>query len=127
MLKKKNAFTLVEILVVIGIIALLAAIAIPNLLRAKHSANESSAQSTLKSISTALENYFASNSLYPSNTSALLGVTPPYLNVDYFAGTHSGYSFTSVLSDYAYTITASPISSSAGAHTFTITTGGTLQ
>lgn len=121
-------FTLVEIMIVVGILALLAAIAIPNLVRAKIAANESSAQVTLKSISTALENYSVLNNVYPANTSNLIGATPPYLNVDYFVGTHNGYTFTSTtLTDYSYLITASPMNANAGTHTYTIATGGVIQ
>ena len=123
----QKGFTLVEVLVVIGIIALLAAIAIPNLVRAKVSANESSAQATLKSIATALENYATLNSVYPSATTALLGAAPPYLNTDYFIGVHNGYSFTTVLADYYYTVTATPVNNTSGTKTYTISTGGVLQ
>lgn len=120
-------FTLVEVMIVIGIIALLAAIAIPNLVRARVSANESSAQATLKSIATAMENYAALNNVYPTTTTLLLGATPPYLNVNYFTGSHNGYSFTTVLADYYYTVTASPLGTNSGTVTYTITTGGVLQ
>ncbi|MDP2654131.1 MAG: type IV pilin protein [Candidatus Omnitrophota bacterium] len=123
----RKAFTLVEILLVVGIIALLATIAIPNLLRSRLSANESSAQSTLKTISTALESYYVTNNNYPNNTNLLIGDVPPYLNKDFFVGSYSGYSYTSNLGDYYYTITATPVSASTGLHTFTITTGAVLQ
>lgn len=123
-----SGFTLVEVMIVVGILALLAAIAIPNLLRAKISSNESSAQVTLKSISTALENYSILNNVYPADTSNLIGATPPYLNVDYFTGTHNGYNFTSsTLTDYSYLITAAPVSANTGSHSYTIATGGVLQ
>lgn len=126
-MKTRKGFTLVEILVVVGILALLAVIAIPNLVRAKISANESAARATLKQVSSALENYAAINSIYPGATTALIGASPPYLAVDYFAGTHSGYSFTSDLGDYYYTITATPVTANSGTVTYTITTGAVLN
>ena len=114
-------------MIVVAIIALLAAIAIPNLLRSKVSANESSAKTTLKSIGAALENYYATNNHYPADTNALLGATPPYLNKDYFIGATNGYSFTSALTDYTYFITASPVTANTGTTTFTISTGAILN
>lgn len=124
----KRGFTLVEILIVVAIIALLAAIAIPNLVRARVASNDAMAKSTLKSISTALESYLVVNSNYPTATSLLLGVSPPYLNKDYFVGTHSGFTFGSNLGEYSYTITATPIAiHSTGSTTFTMETGGVLK
>jgi type II secretion system protein G len=122
---KKNGFTLVEIMTVVAVIALLAAIAIPNLLRAKIAANESSAQSTLKSIANALETYTISNGRYPSEMTSLIGAAPPYLSRDYFTGVYNGYTFTPVLNDYDYSVTAAP-SGSQGTTSFTISTGAVL-
>ena len=124
--KKLYGFTLVEIMIVVAIIALLAAIAIPNLMRAKVASNESSAQATLKTIANALETYTISNGQYPSETTSLIGAAPPYLNKDYFASTYNGYTFTATLSNYTYSITAVPSSSSTGATSFTISTGAVL-
>jgi prepilin-type N-terminal cleavage/methylation domain-containing protein len=124
--ERAHGFTLIEILVVVGIIALIAAIGIPNLLRARVSANEASAQACLKSISSALETYSIANGSYPPNTTALMTSNPPYLNKDYFTGVQSGYVYAANVASYSYSITATPETSNSGRVTFTMTTGSVL-
>jgi len=80
----KKAFTLIEIMIVVALIAILSSIAIPSLLRARITSNEAVAQATLKSISNALEMYYNTYNQYPLQTSLLLDNIPPYLNEDYF-------------------------------------------
>jgi type IV pilus assembly protein PilA len=69
-MKKQKGFSLIELLIVVAIILIIAAIAIPNLLRSRMAANEASAVGSLRTLNTAEVTY---STTYPAQGFAALG------------------------------------------------------
>jgi prepilin-type N-terminal cleavage/methylation domain-containing protein len=65
---KHNGFTLIELLIVVAIIAILAAIAIPNFLAAQTRSKVARVQEEMRTLATALESYYVDNNYYPLDT-----------------------------------------------------------
>ncbi len=103
--RSRNGFSLIELLIVIAIILIIAAIAIPNLIRSRMAANEAAAISNLRAIVTASVVYSTSyNNGYPPNLAALgppsgggssaTCDTAQLIDEVVAAGSKSGYTFT---------------------------------
>ncbi len=82
MKRSEQGFTLVEIMIVVAIIALLAAIAIPNVLRGRTTANESAAIGNLRALISSLEMVRSVNQVYPDQTVATLDFRDTLYGVD---------------------------------------------
>lgn len=118
------------IMIITAVSALLLRIAVKEIIKLNIAQNESYASSTLKLISTALENYAKHNQgIYPVSLSVLTQTTPPYLDKDYITlSPLKGYDFEcSRLEPSGYSCTAVPLKCKLhGNMTYNIITGGTL-
>lgn len=76
----RKGFTLIELMIVVAIIAIIAAIAIPNLLRSRLQSNESAAIGNLKSIVGAEVAYNSANGVYTGAFDDLTTAEPPFLD-----------------------------------------------
>jgi len=65
-MKRNHAFTLIELLIVVAIIAILAAIAVPNFLEAQVRSKVSRVRADHRSLATAIESYYVDNNRYPA-------------------------------------------------------------
>ncbi|MDO8748171.1 MAG: prepilin-type N-terminal cleavage/methylation domain-containing protein [Candidatus Omnitrophota bacterium] len=129
---KRSGFTLVEIMIVVAIIALLAAVGIPSLLNARRAANQASAQANLKTIATEAETFAAQGAggLYPVDVAA----TGDADTLGSVTGTRlcgndiSGYTFTCTFAATGYQLLANPVSRpTTGDDGYEVNTGGAIE
>ena len=143
-MRNQKGFTLIELLIVVAIIGIIAAIAVPGLLRARISGNEASAIGSMRAINTAQQNYSQMCQGYAPNLQELKAAGN-YLSPDLTGAapvTKSGFTVlvavaaagTAVPSPPAgctapttnYYATAIPLSSSTGSRNFATSEAGTI-
>src|SRR5260370_5483487 len=112
MRKSQQGFSLIELLIGVAIILIIAAIAIPNLLRSRMAANEASAVGSLRTINTAEGTYSNTYPTVGSGALATLGRTAPNFAGATYASSANAcliddvLATTAVNSGYTFTATA---------------------
>jgi type IV pilus assembly protein PilA len=114
-LKTTHGISLVELLMVIGIISLLAAIAMPQFVAYRTRAADSQMKSDLKNAAIAMESYYAEYRVYPASVPAIAAVG--------FTQTTGVGLVINVTSPSTFTLTASAPNGSQPSFTYTSSTG----
>jgi prepilin-type N-terminal cleavage/methylation domain-containing protein len=125
-MSRRKAFTLVELMIVLAIIAIIAAFAIPNLMKSRMSANETSAVGSLRALMSAESTYINRYGIYGSLAQLL---SEGLIDSSLAGGKKSGYLFGEITTGfkYAYCFASAPVEDGkSGAKKYSITQKGTI-
>ena len=102
--QEESGFTLIELLIVLVIIGILLAIAVPSYLGFKDRANKTAAQANVRSALAAAETYYADNNTYATMTPTLLKGIDAGIKINEASGTATTYTLSACSGNYKATI-----------------------
>lgn len=126
-MNRNTGFTLIELMIVVEIIAIVAAMGIPSYLRTRLQANESSAVANLRTIRDAQLSFNSVYLRYAEDFDALTTPVPPFLSGNWF-GPRNGYLFRIEGDDNTFRIFATPeVFGTTGWHGFFTDPSGIIR
>ncbi|MGB1772347.1 MAG: type IV pilin protein [Planctomycetota bacterium] len=122
----ENGFTLLELMIVIAVLSLIAAIGIPNLMPSLSGGREAAAIGSMRTLSTAAEQYRLRQGSYPTTLSDLAAVDPALVDSEIANGERNGYSFVLTGQQSTFDCNANPTSDN-GSRYFYVDESGVIR
>ena len=123
MKNSQNGFTLLELMMVVAVIAIIAGIAIPNLLNSMNGGREAAAIGSMRTLSTAAEQYRLRQGVYPSDLTDLAAVDPALVDSELANGLRNGYNFELTGQQSTFDCNANPTSANGSRFFYVDETG----
>lgn len=127
-MKNNQGFTLIELMIVVEIIAIVAAIAVPNYIRTRIQTNEASAIASLRVILDAENSYNTQYYVYANDISLLTNENPPFLTGGDWTTPKNGYTYRVEGEPTNFVAFATPVEYNVtGWHGFRIDASGAIR
>ncbi|MBA4685282.1 MAG: prepilin-type N-terminal cleavage/methylation domain-containing protein [Planctomycetes bacterium] len=114
----ENGFTLLELMIVVAVIAIIAGMAIPNLITSMNGGREAAAIGSMRTLSTAAEQYRLRQGVYPTDLTDLAAVDPALVDSELANGLRNGYNFELTGQQSTFDCNANPTSDNGSRYFF---------
>ncbi len=122
----ENGFTLLELMIVVAVIAIIAGMAIPNLITSMNGGREAAAIGSMRTLSTAAEQYRLRQGVYPTDLTDLAAVDPALVDSELANGLRNGYNFELTGQQSTFDCNANPTSDN-GSRYFYVDESGVIR